>query len=136
MRDLEGFSVKDKHSSTRTRGTTASRPWCFPGGLDPLVRGLLARPAKRQEPEQLMNEELTERLFVLGSSGGLDLASINLQRGRDHGLPGASAPFLPAPVPRGLRAGPQSLFYRKQCLQSPVTFQGSGPSMASPISVA
>ncbi|XP_044118193.1 thyroid peroxidase [Neovison vison] len=68
-------------------------PWRLlkEGGLDPLVRGLLARPAKRQVPEQLMNEELTERLFVLGSSGGLDLASINLQRGRDHGLPGYNA---------------------------------------------
>ncbi|XP_058988779.1 thyroid peroxidase isoform X2 [Mustela lutreola] len=69
------------------------RPWRLlkEGGLDPLVRGLLARPAKRQVPEQLMNEELTERLFVLGSSDGLDLASINLQRGRDHGLPGYNA---------------------------------------------
>ncbi|XP_032722907.1 LOW QUALITY PROTEIN: thyroid peroxidase [Lontra canadensis] len=68
-------------------------PWRLlkEGGLDPLVRGLLARPAKRQVPEQLMNEELTERLFVLGSSGKLDLASINLQRGRDHGLPGYNA---------------------------------------------
>ncbi|GAB5570087.1 thyroid peroxidase [Prionailurus iriomotensis] len=61
------------------------------GGLDPLVRGLLSRPAKLQVQDQLMNEELTERLFVLGSSGMLDLASINLQRGRDHGLPGYNA---------------------------------------------
>uniref|UniRef100_M3YLC0 EGF-like domain-containing protein n=1 Tax=Mustela putorius furo TaxID=9669 RepID=M3YLC0_MUSPF len=67
-------------------------PWRLlkEGGLDPLVRDLLARQAKRQMLEQLMNEEQTERLFVLGSSGGLDLASINLQRG-DHGLPGYSA---------------------------------------------
>ncbi|XP_032286016.1 thyroid peroxidase [Phoca vitulina] len=68
-------------------------PWRLlkEGGLDPLVRGLLARPAKLQVQDQLMNEELTERLFVLGSSGRLDLASINLQRGRDHGLPGYNA---------------------------------------------
>ncbi|XP_034515869.1 thyroid peroxidase [Ailuropoda melanoleuca] len=68
-------------------------PWRLlkEGGVDPLVRGLLARPAKLQVQDQLMNEELTERLFVLGSSGRLDLASINLQRGRDHGLPGYNA---------------------------------------------
>ncbi|XP_040586647.1 thyroid peroxidase isoform X2 [Mesocricetus auratus] len=66
------------------------RPWRLiqEGGLDPIVRGLLARPAKLQVQEQLMNEELTEKLFVLSNSGTLDLASLNLQRGRDHGLPG------------------------------------------------
>nr|XP_027793567.1 thyroid peroxidase [Marmota flaviventris] len=65
-------------------------PWRLiqEGGLDPIVRGLLARPAKLQVQDQLMNEDLTERLFVLAQPGALDLASLNLQRGRDHGLPG------------------------------------------------
>ncbi|XP_058143825.2 thyroid peroxidase [Dasypus novemcinctus] len=65
-------------------------PWRLvkEGGLDPVVRGLLARSAKLQVQGQLMNEELTEKLFVLSNSGTLDLASLNLQRGRDHGLPG------------------------------------------------
>lgn len=59
------------------------------------MRGLLARPAKLQVPDQLMSDELTERLFVLSSSGTFDLASLNMQRGRDHGLPGQP------PVPCG-----------------------------------
>ncbi|XP_064364587.1 thyroid peroxidase [Dromaius novaehollandiae] len=65
-------------------------PWRLikEGGLDPLLRGLLAHSAKRQVQDQLLNEELTEKLFVLSDNGSLDLASLNLQRGRDHGLPG------------------------------------------------
>uniref|UniRef100_A0A8B9ZHB8 Thyroid peroxidase n=1 Tax=Anas platyrhynchos TaxID=8839 RepID=A0A8B9ZHB8_ANAPL len=65
-------------------------PWRLikEGGLDPLLRGLLAHSAKLQVQNQLMNEELTEKLFVLSNNGSLDLASLNLQRGRDHGLPG------------------------------------------------
>uniref|UniRef100_A0A8B9QFH4 Thyroid peroxidase n=1 Tax=Apteryx owenii TaxID=8824 RepID=A0A8B9QFH4_APTOW len=65
-------------------------PWRLikEGGLDPLLRGLLAHSAKQQVQDQLLNEELTEKLFVLSNNGSLDLASLNLQRGRDHGLPG------------------------------------------------
>ncbi|XP_053780623.1 thyroid peroxidase isoform X1 [Desmodus rotundus] len=68
-------------------------PWRLlkEGGVDPLLRGLLVQPAKLQVPAQLMNEELTDRLFVLSSEGTFDLASLNLQRGRDHGLPGYNA---------------------------------------------
>ncbi|XP_030646353.1 eosinophil peroxidase [Chanos chanos] len=61
------------------------------GGIDPVLRGLLLSRAKLQKPGQMMVEELTERLFQ--TKGGLpfDLGSLNLQRGRDHGLPGYSA---------------------------------------------
>ncbi|XP_072291924.1 thyroid peroxidase [Eucyclogobius newberryi] len=61
------------------------------GGIDPVLRGLLLSPAKLQAPGQMMVEELTERLFQAQGGIPLDLAALNLQRGRDHGLPGYGA---------------------------------------------
>ena len=57
------------------------------GGIDPILRGLFHRPSKLPLPSQLLNEELTERLFTLAHEVALDLAALNIQRGRDHGLP-------------------------------------------------
>uniref|UniRef100_A0A8C7G3X0 Eosinophil peroxidase n=1 Tax=Oncorhynchus kisutch TaxID=8019 RepID=A0A8C7G3X0_ONCKI len=61
------------------------------GGIDPVLRGLLLSPAKLQMPGQMMVEELTERLFQAQGGMPLDLGALNLQRGRDHGLPGYSS---------------------------------------------
>lgn len=58
------------------------------GGLDPVIRGLLARPAAKVTRDHLMSQELTERLVMLTIPETLDLAALNLQRGRDHALPG------------------------------------------------
>ncbi|KAH7718548.1 hypothetical protein AAVH_13958 [Aphelenchoides avenae] len=49
-------------------------------GIDAVLRGLLVTPAKKP---QSMSRDVTERLF-----GDKDLASTNIQRGRDHYLPG------------------------------------------------
>lgn len=48
----------------------------------------MGRPAKLQVPTKLLNDELRERLFELTSHIALDLGALNLQRSRDHGLPG------------------------------------------------
>ncbi len=56
------------------------------GGTDPILRGLLATPAR--QVDEFLNNVLTNMLFASNSSSpGMDLASLNIQRGRDHGLP-------------------------------------------------
>ncbi|KAJ1132032.1 hypothetical protein NDU88_010362 [Pleurodeles waltl] len=58
------------------------------GGIDPLLRGLLANEAKLNIQNKMLSDELRERLFENPQTPGLDLASFNMQRGRDHGLVG------------------------------------------------
>nr|XP_020043767.1 lactoperoxidase isoform X1 [Castor canadensis] len=58
------------------------------GGIDPLVRGLLAKKAKLMKQNKMMTGELRNKLFQpTHTIHGFDLASINIQRGRDHGQP-------------------------------------------------
>uniref|UniRef100_A0A3B3UI96 Eosinophil peroxidase-like n=1 Tax=Poecilia latipinna TaxID=48699 RepID=A0A3B3UI96_9TELE len=58
------------------------------GGLDPILRGLIGRPAKLNTQDHMLTDELRDRLFKFSVKLALDLGSLNLQRGRDHGLPG------------------------------------------------
>lgn len=55
------------------------------GGLDPLLRGLVSFT---QEPtDEGVTSALRNMLFGRAGQGGMDLAALNIQRGRDHGLP-------------------------------------------------
>ncbi|KAL1778872.1 lactoperoxidase isoform X1 [Sigmodon hispidus] len=59
------------------------------GGIDPLVRGLLAKKAKLMHQDRMMTGELRNKLFQPNHTiHGFDLAAINIQRARDHGQPG------------------------------------------------
>lgn len=59
------------------------------GGIDPLVRGLLAKKAKLVHQDKMMTGELRNMLFQPNHTiHGFDLAAINIQRSRDHGQPG------------------------------------------------
>ncbi len=54
------------------------------GGIDPILRGLMGSTA--QELDTMVVEDVRSFLFAPDGSFGLDLASINIQRGRDLGV--------------------------------------------------
>ncbi|MCH8014374.1 MAG: peroxidase family protein, partial [Candidatus Dadabacteria bacterium] len=56
------------------------------GGVEPVLRGLSAQLCQRVDP--LVVDDVRNFLFGEPGSGGFDLVSLNIQRGRDHGLPG------------------------------------------------
>uniref|UniRef100_A0A3Q1H162 Myeloid-specific peroxidase n=1 Tax=Acanthochromis polyacanthus TaxID=80966 RepID=A0A3Q1H162_9TELE len=68
-------------------------PWriVFEGGIEPLLRGLIGRPAKLNTQDHMLVNALRERLFQFVEHLALDLGALNMQRGRDHGIPGYNA---------------------------------------------
>ncbi|GMU32271.1 MAG: hypothetical protein AMXMBFR20_01440 [Planctomycetia bacterium] len=55
------------------------------GGIDPILKGLASQAM--QEIDNQIVDDVRNFLFGPPGSGGMDLASLNIQRGRDHGLP-------------------------------------------------
>ena len=53
-------------------------------GIEPLLRGLSAQPAQAIDTRVI--DDVRNFLFGPPGAGGFDLASLNMQRGRDHGL--------------------------------------------------
>lgn len=54
------------------------------GGIEPIIRGLARQTA--QEVDAKIIDDVRNFLFGAPGSGGFDLAALNIQRGRDHGL--------------------------------------------------
>ena len=63
----------------------------FQGQLDDLVRGIVMSPMMPMD--RVMSPEVVDHLFEEPNMrrSGMDLAALNIQRGRDHGLPGLMA---------------------------------------------
>jgi len=58
-------------------------------GIDPLLRGLAIQEA--QNVDSFVVDDVRNFLFGPPGADGFDLASLNIQRGRDHGLPSYNA---------------------------------------------
>jgi hypothetical protein len=67
------------------------------GGIEPILRGLASQACAAVDTELV--DDVRDFLFGPPGAGGFDLAALNIQRGRDHGLPsyndGRQAMFLP-----------------------------------------
>ncbi len=58
-------------------------------GVEPLLLGLVGNISERVDLH--FTKEITEHLFQRGNKHGENLAALNIQRSRDHGLPGYNA---------------------------------------------
>lgn len=58
---------------------------CNEGGVEPIFRGFAK--SKAQKLDNHIIDDLRNFLFGRPGAGGLDLAAINIQRGRDHNIP-------------------------------------------------
>ncbi|XP_040982854.1 myeloperoxidase-like isoform X4 [Aquila chrysaetos chrysaetos] len=75
------------------------------GGIDPFLRSLMANQAKLMTQQQMVVDELRDRMFEQIERIGFDLPALNMQRSRDHGLPGYNSwrQFCGLSQPSGLK---------------------------------
>lgn len=81
--DADGLEIPEGHLTLQDSFFQIHR-LVSEGGIDPVLRGLCAQPC--QELDNWIVDDVRNFLFGPPGAGGLDLAALNLQRGRDHGL--------------------------------------------------
>ncbi|MCB1866739.1 MAG: peroxidase family protein [Chromatiales bacterium] len=82
--DARGREIAEGHLPLRDAFFSPSR-LTDEGGIEPLLRGLAMQ--RCQEIDPFVVDDVRNFLFGAPGAGGFDLASLNIQRGRDHGLP-------------------------------------------------
>ena len=99
--DMDGAEIPEGHLALRDAFFSPLRI-VDEGGIEPILRGLAAQEC--QAVDLYVVDDVRNFLFGAPGSGGFDLASLNIQRGRDHGLPSYND------VRRGLGLAPRVRF--------------------------
>jgi hypothetical protein len=82
--DANGNEIADGHLPLRNAFFAPSRI-IDEGGIEPLLRGLALQTCQQIDVQVV--DDVRNFLFGPPGAGGFDLAALNMQRGRDHGLP-------------------------------------------------
>jgi peroxidase len=83
--DKDGISLPGGALMLRDTFFEGAPPILKAEGIEPILRGLAAQ--KAQDLDRYVTDDVRNFLFGNPGDGGLDLVSLNIQRGRDHGLP-------------------------------------------------
>ena len=83
--DASGLEVAEGHLDLAEAFFTAPDVLTSETSLDPILRGLATQA--HQSLDTKIVDDVRNFLFGQPGAGGLDLASLNIQRGRDHGVP-------------------------------------------------
>ncbi|KAM4595945.1 thyroid peroxidase-like, partial [Polymixia lowei] len=83
---------EDEHFPHLTVYSALFSPWKIyredsEGGIDPIIRGVIGTAAIAVSTDKLIPEAVTEKMVVPFIPQDIDLAAVDLQRGRDHALP-------------------------------------------------
>ena len=95
--DANGNEIVDGHLSLRQAFFSPYRI-IDEGGIAPILRGLANQGCQKIDP--YMIDDVRNFLFGEPGSDGFDLAALNIQRGRDHGLPSYNAARAAFGLPR------------------------------------
>jgi hypothetical protein len=82
--DAQGGVIQAGHLPLK-QGFFAPQRILEEDGIEPLLRGLASQVAQTVDP--FVVDDVRNFLFGLPGDGGFDLVALNIQRGRDHGLP-------------------------------------------------
>jgi len=86
--DAQGNAIPAGHLALRDAFFAPQR-LTDEGGIEPILRGLAHQVCESIDPYVI--DDVRNFLFGPPGAGGFDLAALNIQRGRDHGLPDYNA---------------------------------------------